>query len=95
MTHKNPIQEASSAVAVAAGNMESAVSYARSNLTAENKRVAKEAKEAHKTATIRMEAMLAGAAYALQQVAIAPYEAQIVADDIELFSRLSGVEVAA
>ena len=95
MTHKNPIQEAASAVAIVTGYMESAVAYALSNPTAENKREAQAAKQTHKLATMRLEAMLVGAAYAVSQVAIAPYKAEIVAGDVELYGRLAGIEVAA
>lgn len=95
MTHKNPISEASCAVAITSGRMESEAFLARMNPTAKNKRLAKEAKQAHKMAVFRLEAIIAGAAYALEQVAIAPYKAEIVASDIELYGSLSGVGVAA
>jgi hypothetical protein len=96
VTHKNPIKEAAGAVAYATGYMQSAVEGARVNPTLENKRHAKAAVAAHRAAVDRLEAMLAAAAYVLGQVAIAPYKAEIVASDIELYGRrLSVVEVAA
>lgn len=95
MTHKNPIEEAASALAYATGYMESAVERARTSPTLWDKRHAKEAVAAHRAAKDRLEAMLAAAAYVLGQISGAPYRAEIIADDIQQHGRRAGFEVAA